>query len=211
MICPICEKRKAVRLCPAKAQSICTICCATEREVTIDCPSDCEYLIASRRYDDRREEVDWSTLPFPDVKVHPSWLEEHRQLLDVLAFAICEYAGAHPAIVDSDVISAAKSLAESYRTLTSGLYYENPPGQGERQELYDALKSAIATYRRETERIVGSGVRDSEVRDGLIAFVQIGHLQTNHRPKGRAFLDFLRRQFPEQEFGKPQSRIVLLP
>src|SRR2546422_5223162 len=49
MICPICHKRKAKRFCPARGDSICSVCCGTEREVTIDCPSDCPHLIASRQ------------------------------------------------------------------------------------------------------------------------------------------------------------------
>ncbi len=49
MSCPICEKRKAARFCPAKGEKICAVCCGTEREVTIDCPSDCAYLLAAHR------------------------------------------------------------------------------------------------------------------------------------------------------------------
>src|SRR5262249_16974412 len=41
--CPICEKRKGARFCPAKGEKICAICCGTEREVTIDCPVHCSY------------------------------------------------------------------------------------------------------------------------------------------------------------------------
>ena len=51
MVCPICNKRKVKRLCPARAESICSICCGEQREVTIDCPTDCVYLVASRDYD----------------------------------------------------------------------------------------------------------------------------------------------------------------
>ena len=39
--CPICEKRKAQRFCPAKGEKICAVCCGKEREVIIDCPVDC--------------------------------------------------------------------------------------------------------------------------------------------------------------------------
>src|SRR5207302_11165761 len=49
--CAICQKRKASRFCPAKAEKICAVCCGTEREVTIDCPADCAYLIAAHRYE----------------------------------------------------------------------------------------------------------------------------------------------------------------
>src|SRR3989442_2247168 len=43
--CPIFEKRKPGRFCPAKGEKICAVCCGTEREVTLDCPADCAYLL----------------------------------------------------------------------------------------------------------------------------------------------------------------------
>ena len=51
MSCPICEKRRAERFCPAKAEKICAVCCGKEREVTITCPTDCAYLISAHRYE----------------------------------------------------------------------------------------------------------------------------------------------------------------
>src|SRR2546430_17653885 len=51
--CPICDRRKPARFCPAKGEKICAVCCGTEREVTIDCPSDCSYLIAAHRYESK--------------------------------------------------------------------------------------------------------------------------------------------------------------
>src|SRR5438067_13025412 len=64
MTCPICHKRKAKRFCPARGDGICSVCCGTEREVTIDCPSDCAHLIACRQYDYERKEIDWEKMPF---------------------------------------------------------------------------------------------------------------------------------------------------
>ncbi|MFQ5818139.1 MAG: hypothetical protein ACE5H2_09340, partial [Terriglobia bacterium] len=66
--CPICQTRRAKRFCPGLStsrwagpatgeagtgESICAPCCGAEREVTIDCPSTCSYLIAARRYEAR--------------------------------------------------------------------------------------------------------------------------------------------------------------
>ncbi len=46
LICPICGKRRPERFCPAKGEKICAVCCGKEREVTLDCPADCTYLIS---------------------------------------------------------------------------------------------------------------------------------------------------------------------
>ena len=54
MACAICETRRPRRFCPGVRGDICSICCGTEREVTVDCPLDCEYLQEARRHDKAR-------------------------------------------------------------------------------------------------------------------------------------------------------------
>ena len=217
-MCPICQKRKAKRFCPAKAEKICSVCCGTEREVTIDCPSDCPHLVASREHDYQRRDVDWSRLPFPDAKITAPFLTAHEDLLLELSYAICLYARDNSALVDSDVIAALQSLAEAYRTLSSGIVYENPPAYRIQRELYEAVKTRIEEYKTEQREERGEmlltaarNVRNGELRDALVFLTQLGVLKSNGRPKGRAYLDFLRTQFRPEVFSKPASNIVLLP
>ena len=212
MACPICSKRPAKRLCPARAESICSICCGTEREVTIDCPSDCTYLMVSREYDKARKEIDWTQVPFPEIKISPDFVEAHGGLLTEIDYAVCEFAAEHRDIVDSDVLVALQTLAESYRTQASGIIYEKPLDYPPQRALYAHLKAAIADYRREEAQRVGmTTLRDSDVRDALILLTQLCAGHANGRPKGRAYLDTVRQQFPKEEFQKAGSNIVLLP
>jgi hypothetical protein len=211
LTCPICKKRKANRFCPAKGEKICAVCCATEREVTIDCPSDCPHLIASRQYEDERREIDWSQLPFGDVKISPAAFRGHEALLDAIAFGICDFAAQQRLLVDSDAIAALQTLAESYQTLAKGIYYEKPLDDRVRHELYTHLKEAIANYRKEeAARSAVTSLRDGTVRDALIFMTQLGATRTNGRPKGRAFLDFLRSQFKWQGAAEPASSPLLI-
>lgn len=213
MTCPICNKRKAQRYCPAKEASICSVCCGTEREVTIDCPSDCTYLIASRTYGLERKKFDWSKLPFADIKIPSSFAQEHVPLLNALTYTICVFARESAYTVDTDVLASLQALAESYRTLSSGLYYEKPPDHRLQRELYDRLKAGIEEFKKAAAQNTGAApVRDGDIRDALIFFTQLGATYLNGRPKGRAFLDLLRRQIKSDEFSKPASNnIVLLP
>src|SRR5437660_7310719 len=48
MICPLCGRAKARRMCPALGQEICPVCCGTKRITEIACPPDCAYLATSR-------------------------------------------------------------------------------------------------------------------------------------------------------------------
>jgi hypothetical protein len=211
LICPICNKRKAKRLCPARAESICTICCGTEREVTIDCPSDCSYLMDSREHDTTRHEFDWSKLPFADTRIPMNFAQAHGPLILTLDYGICTFARGDRAVVDEDVLAGLQALAESYRTLTSGIYYEQVPHHARQRGIFEALKAAIEDFRKEeAKRAVVTTTHDSEIRDALIFLCQLGATRTNGRPLGRAYLDLLRAQFPEQEFQKPASNIVLL-
>src|ERR1700686_4430060 len=86
-VCPLCGKRPPERFCPAKGEKICAICCGTEREVTLDCPADCSYLIASHRYEqEHRKPLPESEIPFPDTKFSPNLVYERQSLLSGLAY-----------------------------------------------------------------------------------------------------------------------------
>ena len=214
MICPICDKRKAKRFCPGKTQSICSVCCGTEREVTIDCPSDCPHLVASREHDVERRNTDRSELPFPDIKIAISFVTDHADLLVDISYAICLYARDHSALVDSDVIAALQSLGEAYGTLASGIVYENPPAYPIQRELYQAVQTMLEQYKRKERRemVVAHPHADpnGEIRDALVFLTRLAVTRSNGRPKGRAYLDFLRTRFQPGEFSKPASGIVLL-
>lgn len=211
LICPICHKRKAKRFCPARGDSICTICCGTEREVTIDCPSDCVHLIASRQNDLERMQIDWSNVPFPEVKFDRSFAVTHGALLSYIDHAICQFAADHHELVDADIRAALQTLAESYRTQASGIIYEKPLDYALQRSLYNTLKAAVAEFsQQEAKRVGMTTLHDSDFRDAMIFLTQLCAVHANGRPKGRAYLDLIRREFPVEEFQKPASNIVLL-
>lgn len=215
MICPICQKRKIKRYCPAKSQNICAICCGTEREVTIDCPSDCVHLIASRQHHAERRELGWEKVPFNDREISPRLLEAHEDLLLRLSYAIGLFARNHPATLDSDVQNALQALAENYQTLASGIVYEKPLGHRLQRELYDALNQAVTQYKHGDAgqvMVAPTSPMDGAIRDVLIYFTQLAAVRSNGRPKGRAFIDSLRSQFKPVAFAKePAAPLILAP
>ena len=208
--CPICNTRKAKRLCPARAETICSVCCGTEREVTIDCPSDCLYLIDSRKNDMSRMQIDWAKVPFPESKFNRRFAETNSPLLYAIDRAICKCVAENRPLVDTDVVAALQTLAESYRTQASGIIYEKPLDYALQRSLYENLKAAIVEFReKEAQRVGMTTLRDSDVRDSLIFLTQLAAVHENGRPKGRAYLDLIRQQFPKEEFQKPGSSILL--
>jgi len=97
--CAICEERKEKRFCPAVHGKICPQCCGEQREVTLDCPSECPYLLQSRQQahakDDWAEGVDRSAL-FPEIEIDEQFLYEREELIVGLSFALAKSArGGH--------------------------------------------------------------------------------------------------------------------
>ena len=211
MSCPICEKRKAARYCPAKGEKICAVCCGTEREVTIDCPSDCSYLVAAHRYEDEHRRSLPADAPLLDEKIPQDIVYTHQQLMAALAFSIAKFCAVQPAAVDADVLAAIQALAQTYKTLSSGIIYEKPPDAPLPRELYAALIALISELKRQqAERASSAGLKDSELFHLLVFLYRMGLLRTNGRSRSRRFIAFLRGQFPQApELKREESRIIV--
>ena len=211
MSCPICEKRKAARFCPAKGEKICAVCCGTEREVSIDCPSDCSYLVAAHRYENEHRRSLPADTPWLDEKIPQDIVYAHQQLMAALAFSIAKFCGVQPAAVDADVLAAIQALTQTYKTLSSGIIYEKPPDAPLPRELYAALMALISELKKQpAERANSAGLKDADLFYLLVFLYRMGLLRTNGRPRSRRFIEFLRGQFPQSpELKREESRIIV--
>ena len=210
MACPICQKRKAERFCPAKAEKICAVCCGTEREVTIDCPADCAYLLSAHRYEERHPRSLSADTPLVDVRLSSDLVHRHPQLLSAMAFTIAKFCAAQSAATDPDVLAALQALAQTYKTLTAGILYEQPPLSALPHELYDALAAFFDEAKQQPEKASFGPVKDGDIFQLLVFLFRMGILRTNGRARSRRFLEFLRSQFPgAQEPKREESRIIV--
>jgi hypothetical protein len=206
--CAICENRKQKRFCPAVHGRICPQCCGEQREVTLDCPSDCVYLVQARDHEKPRllPDLDQAAL-FPEVEIGEQFVYEREHLMLGLTYLLAKSARADRSLVDVDLISALTSLAKSYQTLVnSGLHYDAPISSLSRQSIASELQKMVQEFREAELKHMGYvRLRDSEIFHALVFLVRMAHRRTSGRPKSRAFVDFLLRQFP----GKQSS--VLTP
>jgi len=200
--CAICNKRKEKRFCPAVHGRICPQCCGEQREVTLDCPSECVYLQQAREHEKPRpiEELDQSAL-FPKIEIGQQFLYEQEHLILGLSYALAKSAQADRGIRDADLISALSTLAQSYETLAgSGLHYETPVTNLTHQAITSEVQKMVKEYREAEQKHVGySRLRDSDVLRALVFLLRMAFTRTSGRPQSRAFVDFLFRQFPEQQ------------
>ena len=210
MACPICQKRKPGRFCPAKAEKICAVCCGTEREVSIDCPPDCGYLLSAHRYEDQHPRSLPADLPLLDVRVTSDTIHERGQFLSAIAFTIAKFCSTQPAAADPDVLAAVRALADTYKTLLAGIVYEQLPAATLQRELYEALSAFLVEAKQQATEASSGSVKDSEILQLLVFLFRMGFLRTNGRPRSHRFIEFLRGQFPgAQELKREESRIIV--
>lgn len=207
-LCRLCEKRRPRRYCPGVHGDICAICCGEEREITVDCPLDCEYLAEARRHE-KPPQLTPADIPNQDIRIPESFLREHEPLLIASARILFESAAQVPGAIDNDVREALESLIKTYRTLSSGLIYESRSSNPIAAGIQQLFEQQLANFRESlTQRAGMTVVRDAEVL-GVLAFLQRLEIQNNNgRRRGRAFLDMLRGFLPPPE-AVPASNLVL--
>jgi hypothetical protein len=207
--CAICEIRKEKRFCPAMHGRICPQCCGEQREVTLDCPSDCPYLQQAREHEKPRsaDEIDSSAL-FLQVEVPDQFLYEHEHLLMGLTYALAKAARTDRDLHDRDLLSALSVLCTSReRLVNSGLHYEPPLASPSQQRVVAEVETMLKEFREAEQKHRGySSLRDSEVLKALVFLVRMAYGRTSGRPKSRAFVEFLFKQFPEQPSGTLASQ-----
>ena len=142
MACAICQIRRPRRYCPGVEGEICSLCCGTEREVTVSCPFTCEFLQESRKHEDSTP-LDLPELPNADIRVSEKSLEEHQELLAFASHYLVESALNFPGIVDFDVRQALDALIRTWRTLQSGIYYESLPQERPALHVYRSMQEGI--------------------------------------------------------------------
>src|SRR5439155_23810621 len=135
----------------------------------------------------------------------------HQQLMAALAFSIAKFCAVQPAALDTDVLAALQSLAQTYKTLSTGIIYEKLPDAPLPRELYAALVAYISEVRKQQSERAGSALfKDTEIFYLLVFLYRMGLLRTNGRPRSRRFIEFLRGQFPQSpELQREESRIIV--
>jgi hypothetical protein len=214
MACPICQKRPPKRFCPALGEKICPICCGREREVTIDCPSDCSYLIAAHRYEaEHRKPLTAGEFPYRDVEVQPDFVYEHWPVVTNIAEAILGFQIQNKELNDGAAYAALEGLAETYRTLGTGIYYERPPDLPVAHALYSQLGETLQNARKQESDRTGlsSSLKDSDIFRLLVFLLRICKQETNGRPRSRAFLGFLRARFPLPAAAEKEASRIIMP
>ena len=208
MVCVICNQRKARRFCPAKGSKICSLCCGTEREETIDCPFDCSYLQESREHE-YKGLLDPKGFPYKDIRIDETFLRDHDGLLVACGRAVLSGALETGKATDGDVREALDALIQTYKTLESGIYYETRPESAYARAILSRVQEQLQKFKEdETQQTGFSRTRDHDILTLLVFLYRMALDRDNKRSRGKAFLDFLRLHFEPSDTRTTPSLII---
>lgn len=192
--CRICQTRRPKRNCPGVAGDICASCCGDQREVNISCPLDCPYLEEAHRRE-RPAKAPYEVLPNSDIRLSEDFLGEHQDLVLFCFYTFGDAAMRTPGAVDGDILSAVEAVIRTYRTAQSGLVYETRPSDQIAAAIQDQFTRSVADFRKQHS---GEGslspLTDSDLLRCLVFVQRYAYMQQNGRPRGRAFIHFIRRE-----------------
>jgi hypothetical protein len=217
VICKICGVRRARRDCPGVQGMICPLCCGTEREVTISCPLDCEYLREARfREAEARSKHAHEAhaapppMPHPDVPLTEDFLRKHNDLLMFCGVTLIQGALETPGAVDKDVEEALEALIRTQRTLESGLVYQTRAGDLVAAAVQAHMEKALEDYQKLRHDREGlAGYRTAEILGVLVFLLRLSSRTVNGRPRGRAFIDYLTQAMPAPPPAPEPGKLIL--
>jgi len=162
VLCPLCNRRKARRQCPALGQEICAVCCGTKRIVEIRCPPDCGYLSASRSHPpavvQRQQQRDLAAFA-PTLQ---GLTDLQSRLLLLLGTFIARHVPQDfQALRDEDIAEAAGTLAATLETAGRGVIYEHRAATQPARHLADELKHLLDEIVRGNQGAATPGITDA--------------------------------------------------
>lgn len=174
------------------------MCCGTERENTVDCPSSCEHLQAARKHE-QPAALDADNLPNKDIRLTEDFIRENEHVVMWLSLAVARAMEKERA-VDSDAREALEALIRTYRTRESGLIYETRPQNPYAAAIQAAVVESIEELRKRLSEERGmQTLRDADLLGALVFLERLQLQYSNGRRRGRAFHDFLRGYLPETQ------------
>jgi hypothetical protein len=94
------------------------------------------------------------------------------------------------------------------------LQYESPVTSLSQQAIASEVQQMLKEYREAEQKHLGyTRLRDGDVLKALVFLLRMGMTRTSGRPKSKAFVEFLFRQFPEQaaNVAAPSQSSIIVP
>ncbi len=211
MRCPLCDVRRAKRLCPALGKEICPICCGTLRLVEIACPPTCGYLTAAAAHPPavakRQQDHDLALLT-PAIG---GLTEGQSQLLSlVFSLAVRHGSGGLGSARDAELVDGLSAMQATLETAGRGVIYQHRPATLPGQRLATDLATMLQD--------LGAKAGRSLDADAAVVLARMTHLADIVRKASpgtdTAFLEFVkrvvRRSEREGRAARPAERPAII-
>jgi hypothetical protein len=209
ILCKLCGQRRAKRACPAVQGNICSICCGTEREVSLACPLECEYLREAHRRE-KPVPVEPKDVSDRDIEVSEAFIRSHEELLLFCVYSLVQGAQRTSGAVDTDVLQALEALIRTYRTSETGLFYETRPVNALAAAIQRIFSDSLTDYQKVKEEAEQRApAQNDELLTMLVFLRRIGQQNSNGRPRGRMFVDMLSQMTPSTGVDERAPSIIL--
>lgn len=204
--CQLCETRKPKRYCLAVRGEICTQCCGEDRENTIDCPFECEFLLEARKHE-KLLPVTEKEYPSPDIELTDKFMYDLEPVIQYILAKTLDAAAETPGSVDSDVREAYEALVKTYKTMQSGLIYDTRPANPYADSIQQRLRASIEEFKQRIHEAQGMHtIRDSEILGCLVFAQRLAVQYNNGRRRGKAFLHTLVAARAQSEAAQAQQQ-----
>lgn len=181
--CPLCNRRKGIRHCPALNSPICSLCCGTKRRRTITCPDDCPHLIAGREYQGKRRS-DFE--PLEELrKLSPDYLNNIEQ--SILLVRDTRFRN----LLDSEVKEALENLLKTIETAERKIIYEYRSPNPRIQIVADSVKQMIEKQQKGEDGL--RPVAIDETKACLMAIIATLRSLVRQNRESTIYLDFIRQ------------------
>ena len=204
-LCPICNKRPAKRSCPALASSICSICCALDRMINLECPESCSYLKSGRAaalekvFDERARYIDDHGVPF-DNEI-PGFGEIMTTIESMIIAVLREK---FKSLTDQDVAEGIDNVVRTMETQRSGIIYSHQANTAAAQAVSDSVMEVIDLLKERVRSDYGPSA--SQLMTIVRAIRQAIAFHMSRSTDGRDYLRFTTQFYPYPE--KKESLII---
>ncbi len=204
--CQLCETRKPKRYCLAVRGEICTQCCGEDRENTIDCPFECEFLLEARKHE-KLLPVTEKEYPSPDIELTDKFMYDLEPVIQFILAKTLDAVVETPGSVDGDVREAYDALVKTYKTMQSGLIYDTRPANPYADSIQQRVRASIEEFKQRIHEAQGMHtIRDSEILGCLVFAQRLAVQYNNGRRRGKAFLHTLVAARAQSEAAQAQQQ-----
>jgi hypothetical protein len=200
--CPICNKQKGKRSCPALDKIICPRCCFQERERGLNCPLTCPYFQKAKQTVRDKEIAANKTYYQHLMREFSRDPGPYESFFMRLAESVGDVESRDTFLEDVHVIDALYRIFEEYRNRIDGKEWDRETLLNRVGVVQTRIEEMILQYKIDNKEFT-----DNQVLIGLNYILRVAEIEKTENKGAKHFIEFLKNTFTESE---PENRDGLI-